>query len=96
MPGKMTRSDPRPNVRVTRVLVAVSISRLSCKRAGKTDIDAGLGFLWKISAKGTGGCREPLTQLDAVSQFWSDQSEADMPRTRSAFRFDVNEHHAAL
>jgi hypothetical protein len=33
--------------------------------------------------KSTGGGREPLTQLDAVSQFWSDQSEADMPRTRS-------------
>ena len=47
------------------------------------NIDAGLGFLWRISVKSTGGGREPLTQLDAVSQFWSDQSEADMPRTRS-------------
>jgi hypothetical protein len=36
MPGKMARSDPRPSVRVTEVLVAVSTSRLSCKRAGKT------------------------------------------------------------
>jgi hypothetical protein len=47
------------------------------------NIDAGLGFIWRISVKSTGGGREPLTQLDAVSQFWSDQSEADMPRTRS-------------
>jgi hypothetical protein len=36
MPGKMAGSDPRPSARVTRVLVAVGTSRLSCKRAGKT------------------------------------------------------------
>jgi hypothetical protein len=36
MPGKMARSDPRPSARVTRVLVAVSTSRLPCKRARKT------------------------------------------------------------
>jgi hypothetical protein len=36
MPGKMARPDPRPNARFTEVLVAVSTSRLSCKRAGKT------------------------------------------------------------
>ena len=36
MPGKMARSDPRPSVRVTEVLVAVSTSRLPCKKAGKT------------------------------------------------------------
>jgi hypothetical protein len=35
MPGKMARSDARPSVWVTRVLVAVSTSRLSCKRAGQ-------------------------------------------------------------
>src|SRR5215471_373292 len=34
----------------TRVLVAVSTSRLSCKRVGKNaNIDAGLGFIWRIS-----------------------------------------------
>src|SRR5262249_20418062 len=33
------------------VLVAVSTSRLSCKRAGENaNIDAGLGFIWRISA----------------------------------------------
>jgi hypothetical protein len=34
------------------VLVAVSTSRLSCKRAGENaNIDAGLGFIWRISVK---------------------------------------------
>ena len=36
MPGKMAGSGPRPGVRVSRVLVAVSTPPLSCKRAGKT------------------------------------------------------------
>ena len=36
MPGKMARSDPRPAFGLPEVLVAVSTSRLSCKRAGKT------------------------------------------------------------
>src|SRR6478736_4374703 len=35
MPGKMARSDPRPAFGLPEVLVAVSTSRLSCKRAGK-------------------------------------------------------------
>ena len=50
MPRKMARSDPRPSVRVTRVLVAVSTSRLSCKRAGETrTLMPVLGFIWRIS-----------------------------------------------
>ena len=36
MPGKMARSDPRPAFGLPEVLVAVSTSRLSCKRAGQT------------------------------------------------------------
>jgi CRP/FNR family cyclic AMP-dependent transcriptional regulator len=36
MPGKMARSDPRQALGLPEVLVAVSTSRLSCKRAGKT------------------------------------------------------------
>src|SRR5258707_12034042 len=36
MPGKMARSYPRPAFGLPEVLVAVSTSRLSCKRAGKT------------------------------------------------------------
>jgi len=52
MLGKMARSDPRPSVRVTEVLVAVSTSRLSCKRAGKTrTLMPVWGFIWRISAK---------------------------------------------
>ena len=96
MPGKMARSDPRPSVRVTRG--AGSGQHLaSVLQEGRenANIDAGLGFIWRISVRSTGGGREPLTQLDAVSQFWSDQSEADMQLGR-ACRFDVNEHHAAL
>ena len=84
MRGKNGRSDPRPNVRVTR---GASSGRhlASVLQEGRenANIGAGLGFLWRISVKSTGGGREPLTQLDAVSQFWRDQSEADMPRTRS-------------
>jgi hypothetical protein len=36
MPGKMARSATRPPFGLPEVLVAVSTSRLSCKRAGKT------------------------------------------------------------
>jgi len=36
MPGKMARSDPDQAFGLPEVLVAVSTSRLSCKRAGKT------------------------------------------------------------
>ena len=53
MPGKMARSGPRLSVRVTRGAGGGHTSRLSCKRAGKenANIDAGLGFIWRISAK---------------------------------------------
>jgi len=52
MPGKMARSDPRAGVRVTRGAVAVSTSRLSCKRAGKTrTLMPVLGYIWRISVK---------------------------------------------
>ena len=77
MPGKNGRSDPRPNVRVTR---GASSGRhlASVLQEGRenANIDGGLGFLWRISVKSTGGGREPLTQLDAVSQFWSDQKRS--------------------
>ena len=36
MLGKMARSDPDQALGLPEVLVAVSTSRLSCKRAGKT------------------------------------------------------------
>jgi len=52
MPGKMARSDPRPSVRVTRG--AGSGQRLaSVLQEGREDanIDAGLGFIWRISDK---------------------------------------------
>jgi phosphonate metabolism protein PhnJ len=50
MPGKMARSDPRPIVRVTRG--AGSGQHLaSVLQEGRenANIDAGLGFIWRIS-----------------------------------------------
>src|SRR5215831_1865294 len=50
MPGKMARSDPRPGVRVTRG--AGSGQHLaSVLKEGRenANIDAGLGFIWRIS-----------------------------------------------
>ena len=52
MPGKMARSDPRPSVRVTRG--AGSGQHLaSVLQEGRenANIDAGLGFIWRISGK---------------------------------------------
>ena len=51
MPGKMARSDPRPSVRVTRG--AGSGQHLaSVLQEGRenANTDAGLGFIWRISA----------------------------------------------
>ena len=51
MPGKMARSDPRLNVRITRG--AGSGQHLaSVLQEGRenANIDAGLGFIWRISA----------------------------------------------
>src|SRR5262249_13281159 len=51
MPGKMARSDPRPSVRVTRS--AGSGQHLaSVLQEGRenANIDASLGFIWRISA----------------------------------------------
>jgi len=52
MPGKMARSDPQPGVRVIRG--AGSGQHLaSVLQEGRenANIDAGLGFIWGISAK---------------------------------------------
>src|SRR5262245_6367594 len=50
MPGKMARSDPRPSVRVTRGAGSgkhlASVLQEGRKNA---NIDAGLGFIWRIS-----------------------------------------------
>jgi hypothetical protein len=56
MPGKMARSDPRPSVRVTRG--AGSGQHLaSVLQEGRenANIDAGLGFIWRISVIGIDG-----------------------------------------
>ena len=51
MPGKMAGSDPRPSVRITQG--AGSGQHLaSVLQEGRenANIDAGLGFIWRISA----------------------------------------------
>jgi len=61
MPGKMAGSESRPSVRVTRG--AGSGQHLaSVLQEGRenANIDAGLGFIWRISVKrahGRGGAR---------------------------------------
>jgi hypothetical protein len=52
MPGKMAGSDLRPSVRITRG--AGSVQHLaSVLQEGweNANIDAGLGFIWRISVK---------------------------------------------
>ena len=50
MPGKMARSDPRAGVRVTRS-AGSSQHLASALQEGRenANIDAGLGFIWRIS-----------------------------------------------
>ena len=52
MPGKMARSDPRADVRVTRG-AGSSQHLASVLQEGRenANIDAGLGFIWRISAR---------------------------------------------
>ena len=52
MPGKMAGSDPRPGVRITRGAGSgqhlASVLQEGWENA---NIDAGLGFIWRISVK---------------------------------------------
>ena len=52
MPGKMARSDPRPSVRITRGAGSGQhLASVLQKGRENANIDAGLGFIWRISAK---------------------------------------------
>jgi hypothetical protein len=52
MPGKMARSDPRPSVRVTRgVGSGQHLASVLQEGRENANIDAGLGFIWRISVK---------------------------------------------
>jgi C4-dicarboxylate-specific signal transduction histidine kinase len=52
MPGKMARSDPRPSVRVTRGAGnGQHLASVLQKGRENANIDAGLGFIWRISVK---------------------------------------------
>jgi hypothetical protein len=51
MPGKMARSDPRPSVRVTRgASSGQHLASVLQEGRENANIDAGLGFIWRISA----------------------------------------------
>ena len=50
MPGKMAKSDPRPSVRVTRGAGSGQhLASVLQERRENSNIDAGLGFIWRIS-----------------------------------------------
>jgi hypothetical protein len=52
MPGKWPDQTLDQAFGLPEVLIAVSTSRLSCKRGRENaNIDAGLGFIWRISVK---------------------------------------------
>src|SRR5262249_8643632 len=52
MPGKMARSDPRPSVRVTRGAGSGQhLASVLPERRENANIDAGLGFIWRISVQ---------------------------------------------
>ena len=64
MPGKMAKSDPRPSVRVTRgASSGQHLASVLQEGRENTNIDAGLGFIWRISVDGSapinGGYFEP-------------------------------------
>ena len=50
MPGKMARSEPRPSVRVIRGAGSSQhLASVLQEGRGNANIDAGLGFIWRIS-----------------------------------------------
>jgi hypothetical protein len=51
MPGKMARSDFDQAFGLLEVLVAVSTASVLREGRENANIDAGLGFIWRISAK---------------------------------------------
>jgi hypothetical protein len=52
MPGKMARSDPRPSVRITRGAGSGQhLASVLQENRENAIIDAGLGFIWRISVK---------------------------------------------
>jgi len=52
MPGKMAGSDPRPSVRITRGAGSGQhLASVLQEGPENANIDAGLGFIWRISVK---------------------------------------------
>jgi hypothetical protein len=58
MPGKMARSEPRPSIQVTRGAGSGQhLASVLQEGRGNANIDAGLGFIWRISAKANAAWR---------------------------------------
>ena len=77
MPGKMAGSDPRPSVRVTRGAGSgqhlVSVLQEGRENA---NIDAGLGFIWRISALRFFGGSPHRRERQTICAFaWTSHSE---------------------
>src|SRR5260370_40654703 len=54
MPGKMAGSDPRPSVRITRGGGSGQhLASVLQEGRENANIDAGLGFIWRISVHGS-------------------------------------------
>src|SRR5258707_13367978 len=69
MPGKMAGSDPRPSVRITRGGGSGQhLASVLQEGRENANIDAGLGFIWRISAKG-GACGQPCRAESALFAF---------------------------
>src|SRR5215471_12273285 len=67
MPGKMARSDPRPSVQVTRgVDSGQHLASVLQEGRENANIDAGLGFIWRISVQTVEGAIAMVTtRVDA-------------------------------
>ena len=87
MPGKRARSDPRAGVRVTRGAVAVSTSRLSCERAGKTRT---LMPVWDSSGESRQKGPPPVDAENSVRKFRNVWDRAVYCERRAATVLDAD------
>ena len=76
MPGKMARSDPRPSVRVTRGAGSGQhLASVLQEGRGNANIDAGLGFIWRISVKYDKAVECLIKDRDALLAFYDFPAE---------------------
>jgi hypothetical protein len=71
MPGKMARSDPRPSVRVTRGAGSGQhVASVLQEGRENANIDAGLGFIWRISIKEQHTSTVAEARTNSLSTSW--------------------------